>query len=842
MGAWDYVSTLTLDTNGYDEQLNKAVKSTKKFQEQTEQTNKELADLRKEGGKTQDFVQGFGKQMGLSDKSVLKFSKGVKAAGVAVAGVTVAVTAAVKIVEGYGKALQSSGAGANKWNQMQAELNETINLFWQSLANGSISGFITNLREVGDAAKEAQRDVDALARAKLFTEITDEGLKARKSYLELRLTDSNLTVDELHSISEELRVIAEEFGKSGDMRINKTQESIDSQIDLWLAKIGSYTGMESLDKNAAKQLFKQMLSTPEGQRKLAEYGGLTSDQIKSGYYQKVKIWDNSQVEIEPGKYMTVGLPTYEDRWSTDPNTLATAAVKYMATEVNDVFKDMVTYTQQKNDAAYNEQRDINNIIDKDIAERIARLEELQANGGKTNKEVLAEIQTLRTKNLTEFANNYKKYVKTTSYSGISNDDARFKNIMESLTDRQIGKLNDLWGEFEEKVNSIEQQLSSEQVNTEEYENKMLLLINNLLTDVGYISSDLAAELKKTLPAVIKREDSKTTTTPIMNAEMVRAGLLSESNYVEEQLFKAATSNMVKYYNKDQLVDISKSKDYEDIASWFLSNMQVLNATGDGKQGVDNWAGWNMDDKSLSEKIVMIERAQQIFNDSYERYKAAFSGDDLTNITEIYTSNNQALAGALDSLYEKYDAIYELQERLNLEAKKMEGIADIVNGVGNAFSAWSGVFDDATAQWVNWVGTFISGIGEMLPHIQTLIAAKHAESLAEGTAGAAKVPFPGNIPAILSIIGIIGSIFASMPKFAGGGIFDGVTSMGDYNIARVNKGEMILNSTQQGRLFRMLNSGNPDHTSNVSGDVTFKIQGTQLVGVLNNYNKIHSRSI
>lgn len=842
MGAWDYVSTLTLDTNGYDEQLNKAVKSTKKFQEQTEQTNKELSDLRKEGGKTQEFVQGFGKQIGLSDKSVLKFSKGVKAAGVAVAGVTVAVTAAVKIVEGYGKALQSSGAGANKWNQMQAELNETINLFWQSLANGSIDGFITNLREVGDAAKEAQRDVDALARAKLFTEITDEGLKARKSYLELRLTDSNLTVDELHSISEELRVIAEEFGKSGDLRMNKTQESIDSQIDLWLSKIASYTGMESLDKNAAKQLFKQLLSTPEGQRKLAEYGAMTSDQIKSGYYEKVKIYDISQVEIEPGKYITVDAPTYEDRYSTDPTTLATAAVKYMATEVNDVFKDMVTYTQQRNDAAYNEQRDINNIIDKDIAERIARLEELAANGGKTNKEVLAEIQTLRTKNLTEFANNYKKYVKTTSYSGISNDDARFKNIMESLTDRQIGKLNDLWGEFEESVNSIEQQLSAEQVNTEEYENKMLLLINNLLTDVGYISYDLAAELKKTLPSVIKREDSKTTTTPIMNAEMVRAGLLSESNYVAEQLFKAATSNMIKYYNKDQLVDISKSKDYEDIASWFLSNMKMLNATGDSKQGVDNWTGWGMDNKSLSEKIAMIERAQQIFNDSYERYKATFSGDDLTNITEIYTSNNQALEGALDSLYEKYDAIYELQERLNLEAKKMEGIADIVNGVGNAFSAWSGVFDDATAQWVNWVGTFISGIGEMLPHIQTLITAKHSEALADGIAGGAKVPFPGNIPAILSIVGIIGSLFASMPKFAGGGIFDGVTSMGDYNIARVNKGEMILNSTQQGRLFRMLNSGNPDHTSNVSGDVTFKIQGTQLVGVLNNYNKIHSRSI
>ena len=49
--------------------------------------------------------------------------------------------------------------------------------------------------------------------------------------------------------------------------------------------------------------------------------------------------------------------------------------------------------------------------------------------------------------------------------------------------------------------------------------------------------------------------------------------------------------------------------------------------------------------------------------------------------------------------------------------------------------------------------------------------------------------------------------------------------------------MILNNRQQGRLFGMLNSSGFYSTSNDNGGaVSFKIQGKDLVGVLNNYSK------
>ena len=67
--------------------------------------------------------------------------------------------------------------------------------------------------------------------------------------------------------------------------------------------------------------------------------------------------------------------------------------------------------------------------------------------------------------------------------------------------------------------------------------------------------------------------------------------------------------------------------------------------------------------------------------------------------------------------------------------------------------------------------------------------------------------------------------------AEGGIGGGTAFKGDNVYARLNSGEMVLNGRQQANLFNMINSGGLIG----GGQVTFKIQGRELVGVLNNYN-------
>lgn len=100
----------------------------------------------------------------------------------------------------------------------------------------------------------------------------------------------------------------------------------------------------------------------------------------------------------------------------------------------------------------------------------------------------------------------------------------------------------------------------------------------------------------------------------------------------------------------------------------------------------------------------------------------------------------------------------------------------------------------------------TGAGRALMAMSKMvIIAKEAEAIAKGVAEASSVPWPGNIAAIASIVASITSIFASLPTFADGGIFNGASKIGDYNVARVNDGEMILNGNQQANLFKMLNT-------------------------------------
>lgn len=116
-------------------------------------------------------------------------------------------------------------------------------------------------------------------------------------------------------------------------------------------------------------------------------------------------------------------------------------------------------------------------------------------------------------------------------------------------------------------------------------------------------------------------------------------------------------------------------------------------------------------------------------------------------------------------------------------------------------------------------------------------AKTGEALANATASGSSLPFPANLAAIAAgvaaVVGVISTI-ASLSGFATGGIVGGNTTVGDYNLIRANKGEMILSNRQQANLFRILN-GNGVSNSISGGEVRFRISGKELVGVINNYN-------
>lgn len=196
---------------------------------------------------------------------------------------------------------------------------------------------------------------------------------------------------------------------------------------------------------------------------------------------------------------------------------------------------------------------------------------------------------------------------------------------------------------------------------------------------------------------------------------------------------------------------------------------------------------------------------------------------------------QVKTDTIDEATKKTKELKEAQDR----AKEVASLnQQAYSALGSVFGNLGSAIDGTAGKFLELAGQTISAIGQIIPQIVALIGAKQGEALASGTASAAALPFPANIAAIASVIATITALFASFAgSFANGGIIGGTTTIGDFNIARVNKGEMILNNRQQGKLFNMLNSnGFYSASSDGGGSVHFKIQGKDLVGVLSNYNK------
>lgn len=168
-----------------------------------------------------------------------------------------------------------------------------------------------------------------------------------------------------------------------------------------------------------------------------------------------------------------------------------------------------------------------------------------------------------------------------------------------------------------------------------------------------------------------------------------------------------------------------------------------------------------------------------------------------------------------------------QERID----ELNNYATAIGQCSNMFAELTNLAADGSP-WQRF-GAAIGGVlGEISKLMSTYASLIAIESVAESIKAGNGIPFPYNLIAIAAagtaLLGIISSLkgsFQDAGSFATGGIVGGNSYTGDRLIAHVNSGEMILNRSQQMALF-----GRP------SDDVHFIIEGSQLRGVLDNYDK------
>lgn len=121
--------------------------------------------------------------------------------------------------------------------------------------------------------------------------------------------------------------------------------------------------------------------------------------------------------------------------------------------------------------------------------------------------------------------------------------------------------------------------------------------------------------------------------------------------------------------------------------------------------------------------------------------------------------------------------------------------------------------------------------------------KAAEAVAGATNSAAQTPVIGWVLAIAAAASVLGALMAAMSKakgFASGGIVPGSSFSGDKQFARVNSGEIIINSEQQKKLWDFINSDSKKDSTPNGGQVEFVLRGQELVGLMNNTIRKNSR--
>ena len=190
-------------------------------------------------------------------------------------------------------------------------------------------------------------------------------------------------------------------------------------------------------------------------------------------------------------------------------------------------------------------------------------------------------------------------------------------------------------------------------------------------------------------------------------------------------------------------------------------------------------------------------------------------DELKELEDKFKELEKSILGMSGSIGQSVDQWANLGEYLKMGGDSGLAAAAGMSMVGEAMAQIGG--DGAIAK----IGATMAAVGQIILGFATASAQ-----------AAALGPF-GWLAFVGAGLATVATVVAQIKSFADGGIIEGNQFHGDGMLARVNAGELILNKTQQGNLFRMLDGG---AGAKSGGRVDFVIEGSKLKGCLNNYDK------
>lgn len=299
-----------------------------------------------------------------------------------------------------------------------------------------------------------------------------------------------------------------------------------------------------------------------------------------------------------------------------------------------------------------------------------------------------------------------------------------------------------------------------------------------------------------------------------------------NKYKDEELSNIAA--MASEYQKTSSALNSISREYNETANEFNNANKAIKGfvAVASLEGYKVYTGETGDKKPIRGKSESTDFRMVSFNaENWANEEAKGLHNALRKKIE---SGEKIKIVPIEVDLDEIDIVDEIQDPLkDAQIKKAEEYTKTIQGIGYAMEGVNSIAQASGNQTVGFITETFSSIAQMIISLNSL-------AVANGVANAAALPFPANLAAIATVVSTIAGIFSSLPKFADGGIIGGSSFFGDKMIARVNSGEMILNQSQQGRLFQMINSGNSGGNVKVDGEI--KVRGKAMYIAIRNYMK------
>ena len=286
------------------------------------------------------------------------------------------------------------------------------------------------------------------------------------------------------------------------------------------------------------------------------------------------------------------------------------------------------------------------------------------------------------------------------------------------------------------------------------------------------------------------------------------------------------------------------------------NSKVLDATKSDISNLESFKSALEEALKIETSAENIERIKRLLDaviDSLIRLKAQAA--DLKTKIDIATLEKEiidlkkegidsvfnsitTMSNGMDNLYRAYQSIQQINDS-TWKSEELENFLTYMNAIIQTMEVMKGLY--AALNAVIKVHNAIKEKSAMkaiaLNHLEATSevekgAASAGAAAAGGASSVASIPFVGPALAVAAVAAIVAAIMAGMSKFATGGIVGGAKS-GDKNVIRANGGEAILTTSQQKRLLAIADG----KTGTGGGKVEFKISGADLVGTLNNYNRL-----